>query len=251
MELHLIRGGTITNTSPSGAALYVSSTGTVTISGGLLHKTNGGDTLIIRGGQVTQTGGTIIGGISATNGGTFNYSGGVNDEHPAVTQNDSSDSSENEPPKRTYLDDLSDKIEAMIALGGPKTIIWNDGNALTYNIMKLLEENPQITLVYSYSYDDVDYKVTIPGKYVKADTDIPWYGPLYLWANYWMYSENDSAAETPSQVTPTTTTATYTVVAGDTLSAIALRLHTTVEYLAYVNGISNPDKIRIGQVIKY
>ena len=103
---------------------------------------------------------------------------------------------DNNPPARTYLDDLSDKIKEMIALGGPQTIYWNEGNCLSYGIMKLLEENPQITLVYSYSYDGVDYKVTIPGKYVKTDTTIPWYGPLYLWANFWMYGENDISSET-------------------------------------------------------
>ncbi|MCR5738257.1 MAG: LysM peptidoglycan-binding domain-containing protein [Lachnospiraceae bacterium] len=156
-----------------------------------------------------------------------------------------------ETSARTYIDVLEDRIRAMVPLGGPQTIYWDEGTALSYSIMKLLEENPQITLVFSYSYDGTDYKVTIPGKNVKTDPSIPWYGPLYLWANYRMYSGNGSEAEVPSQVAPDTTTATYTVVAGDTLSAIALRLNTTVEYLAYVNGIKNPDMIQIGQVIKY
>ncbi len=171
----------------------------------------------------------------------------------------SSNDGEDEKPSRTYLDDLSDKISENVALGGPQMIEWNEGNCLSYGIMRLLEENPQITLVYSYSYDGVDYKVTIPGKYVKTDTAIPWYGPLYLWANFGMYGENETTTETSSQIDPvitaqndpTATTAAYTVVAGDTLSRIAIRLHTTVDYLAYVNGIKNPNKIRIGQIIKY
>ena len=43
---------------------------------------------------------------------------------------------------------------------------------------------------------------------------------------------------------------TYTVKAGDTLSAIASKYNTTVENLASINGISNPNIISVGQVIK-
>lgn len=43
---------------------------------------------------------------------------------------------------------------------------------------------------------------------------------------------------------------TYTVVAGDTLSAIAARFGTTVAVLCEINGITNPDLIVVGQVIK-
>lgn len=43
---------------------------------------------------------------------------------------------------------------------------------------------------------------------------------------------------------------TYTVVAGDTLSAIALRFGTTVSNLATLNNIRNVDLIYVGQVLK-
>lgn len=43
---------------------------------------------------------------------------------------------------------------------------------------------------------------------------------------------------------------TYTVVAGDTLSAIALRFNTTVSNLATLNNIKNVNLIYIGQVLK-
>ena len=42
---------------------------------------------------------------------------------------------------------------------------------------------------------------------------------------------------------------TYTVVAGDTLSEIAERFGTTVEILASLNGISDPSKLSVGQVL--
>jgi lysozyme len=42
----------------------------------------------------------------------------------------------------------------------------------------------------------------------------------------------------------------YTVKKGDTLSGIARMYHTTVHYLASINGISNPSLIYVGQVLK-
>ncbi|WP_084140145.1 LysM peptidoglycan-binding domain-containing protein [Lacticigenium naphthae] len=55
-----------------------------------------------------------------------------------------------------------------------------------------------------------------------------------------------SSSTTP----PTTPTTTYTVKAGDTLYAIALKYNTTVSTLVSLNNISNPSLISIGQVIK-
>ncbi|MCC5896024.1 MAG: LysM peptidoglycan-binding domain-containing protein [Alkalibacterium sp.] len=48
---------------------------------------------------------------------------------------------------------------------------------------------------------------------------------------------------------PPSTTVTYTVKSGDTLYAIALRYNTTVARLSSVNNISNPNLIRVGQVL--
>jgi nucleoid-associated protein YgaU len=41
----------------------------------------------------------------------------------------------------------------------------------------------------------------------------------------------------------------YAVLAGDTLSDIALRFETTVEALAQVNGLANPSFLRTGQLL--
>ena len=43
---------------------------------------------------------------------------------------------------------------------------------------------------------------------------------------------------------------TYTIVRGDTLSGIAKRYGTTYQEIARLNGIADPNKIRVGQVIK-
>ena len=54
----------------------------------------------------------------------------------------------------------------------------------------------------------------------------------------------------PAAPAPTPSEQTYTVVSGDTLSGIASRYGTSYQHLAAVNGISNPNLIRVGQVIK-
>ena len=53
-----------------------------------------------------------------------------------------------------------------------------------------------------------------------------------------------------SQPTTTTTETTYTVKKGDTLSGIASKFGTTYQKLAEINGIKNPNKINVGQVLK-
>ena len=53
-----------------------------------------------------------------------------------------------------------------------------------------------------------------------------------------------------STPTPGPSGKTYTVQYGDTLSAIAIRFGTTVAVLVQLNGISNPDYIYVGQVLK-
>lgn len=52
------------------------------------------------------------------------------------------------------------------------------------------------------------------------------------------------------KATTTTTSSTYTVRYGDTLSAIASRYGTSTSTLASINGISNPNWIYPGQVLK-
>ena len=93
-----------------------------------------------------------------------------------------------EPPKTlepeelsdNYLDALYKMIEEAIEEGGPHTLYWDQGTALPYDLMKILEEHPDITLVFSYTYQGNYYKVTISGKTFKANPEFEWYGPLCL-----------------------------------------------------------------------
>lgn len=59
-------------------------------------------------------------------------------------------------------------------------------------------------------------------------------------------TQTPAAAQEPSTATETA----YTVKSGDTLSGIAAKYGTTYQILAAYNGISNPNVIRVGQVIK-
>lgn len=64
-------------------------------------------------------------------------------------------------------------------------------------------------------------------------------------------SNASTSSSTSSSANSTVTTATsYTVKAGDTLSAIAAKYGTTYQALASTNSISNPNDIYVGQVIK-
>lgn len=154
-----------------------------------------------------------------------------------------STSGEEDDSSNESRDELSEKLATAIALGGQQTIEMNDRNTLSYDVMKTLQDNPNLTLVLSYSYEGKDYNVTLPGYMVKADDSIPWYGPLYLYGNYGMVSAN-AANATPSN-------RTYTVVSGDTLNRVAAKLGTSVPSLVSLNKIKNPDFISEGQVLNY
>nr|PZN52860.1 MAG: hypothetical protein DIU68_13705 [Chloroflexota bacterium] len=54
----------------------------------------------------------------------------------------------------------------------------------------------------------------------------------------------------PPPPTPVPVTVTYVVQVGDTLSRIAARFNTTVQAIAQLNGIVNPDRILLGQVLQ-
>lgn len=55
---------------------------------------------------------------------------------------------------------------------------------------------------------------------------------------------------TPAPTTPTTSNGTYTVVAGDSLGRIATRFGVTVQAILSANGLTNPNLIYVGQVLK-
>lgn len=63
-------------------------------------------------------------------------------------------------------------------------------------------------------------------------------------------ADSGQGSNVSQKATTTTTTSTYTVRYGDTLSGIASRYGTSASTLASINGISNPNWIYPGQVLK-
>lgn len=63
-------------------------------------------------------------------------------------------------------------------------------------------------------------------------------------------ADSGQGSTVSQKATTTTTTSTYTVRYGDTLSAIASHYGTSTSTLASINGISNPNRIYPGQVLK-
>lgn len=148
---------------------------------------------------------------------------------------------------KDFLEELEEKFDVAIKAGGTQTIYLNGVATLPITIMRKLRDNPQLTVVLDFTYDNVSYLITIPGKSVVVDDTIPWYGPLYLNAHYGQYgtpAPHANAATAPAN-------GTYSVANGDTLSAIASRLRTTVRHLVEVNHITDPDRISIGQRLTF
>ena len=164
---------------------------------------------------------------------------------------DDDDDHEDEPaPKKEVkypdgFDELRILLRNAAASGKEVTVSWNKGASLPYDVMKILQDNPKVTLVFSCTYLGNAYSFTIPGKSVIANPAIQWYGPLYLYPLY-------GNAKAPASLQNTTAaTGTYTVKSGDTLRGIAIKYNTTVKHLQDVNNIKDPDKIKTGMVLKY
>ena len=93
---------------------------------------------------------------------------------------------EEEEPKKipNYLDELFLKLNIAAELGGKQEVYWNVGDSLPYDVLHFLELHEDITLIFDYTYEDVDYSVTLGGEGFEADPKVPWAGPLYLYSVY-------------------------------------------------------------------
>ena len=148
-----------------------------------------------------------------------------------------------EPEKKAdYLDELYAKLNNAKAQGGKQTVEWSAGDSLPYDVMKILEENKDITLVFSYEYGGEEFCVTISGENVKADPDVPWCGPLYLYSIYGDYTLGENGLQQSG---------TYIIKYGDTLTSLAAKFNTTIKNLVALNNIKDPDLIYAGDELKY
>ena len=143
-----------------------------------------------------------------------------------------------------YIDDLIWQLEEIAEEGTVQTIIWNQGTALPEGVMSFLKDHPKLTLIFNYSYEGKEYSVTIPGSKAIVDPEIPWYGPMWLYAHYSGSVVSKNGTATKSGV--------YIVQAGDTLNKIAQSKGVTLEHIKSLNpSIKDVNRIFIGQSINY
>lgn len=97
-----------------------------------------------------------------------------------------------------------------------------------------------MTIIEGNKNNSVSYrKLQVNGKFIRG----------YCLPDY-AKKAGKAASDTSSKPTSSTKEQTYTVKKGDTLSKIAAKYGTTYQKLASYNGIANPDKISVGQVLK-
>jgi|GEM_PF-2349950 len=102
---------------------------------------------------------------------------------------------------------------------------------------------------FTQSTKDPDYlaKVFINNYERPANPDQPQRG---TWAEEWYSVLVRGTTPLDGGTTPSDRGTTYTVKSGDTLSGIATKFGVTVAQLQSWNGISNPDRIRVEQILK-
>ncbi|GAA0077664.1 hypothetical protein UT300005_20420 [Clostridium sp. CTA-5] len=145
---------------------------------------------------------------------------------------------------------------------------WANGNGLNYRTVDTqcrriqweLENSQQFyaTRAYPMNFRSFTQSTASPTYLAKvfinnyerpANPNQPQRG---VWAEQWykllVNGDTSTTPSTPS--TPSTGGSTYTVKSGDTLSGIAAKFGVTVGQLQSWNGISNPNKIYVGQVLK-
>lgn len=100
--------------------------------------------------------------------------------NPTKSKEDPDEDEEEELPPVNWEDPIFTAL-AIAAENPEGGVAEIKGNyALSYYVMKFLEEHPNVTLKYKVTYETNTYLITIPGKDVKATLDIPWYGPEWL-----------------------------------------------------------------------
>lgn len=124
---------------------------------------------------------------------------------------------------------------------------YNYGTPMGYNPDAPLPEHLGAwgtALLYQYTSEG-----RLDGYNGNLDLDV-FYGDPGDWDAYTRVDGRPAPEPEPEPTPKPEPVITYTVRRGDTLSGIASRYHTTVAALAQFNGISNPNRIYAGQVIR-
>lgn len=109
-----------------------------------------------------------------------------------------------------------------------------------------------------WTASDVDYYAGMPIVMTQSVSDLDhdcFYGDSEAWKAYATGGKAvteaiKTAPKLQEQEKQQPQYVTYTVRAGDTLSGIAAKYGTTYQHLAEINGLADPNYIRVGQVLK-
>ena len=130
-------------------------------------------------------------------------------------------------------------------------------NSQTTNSSSSSSSSTAATTVGTYTVKAGDMLSAIASRYSTSSSTLASLNSLsnpnliYVGQVLKVSSNASTSSSTSSSANSTVTTAaSYTVKAGDTLSAIAAKYGTTYQALASTNSISNPNDIYVGQVIK-
>ena len=174
----------------------------------------------------------------SNNTGSGDGSGDNNNTGSGDGSGDNSNSGDNDDAESSNDSSAPDLGTEIANAKSGDTIKVTGVTALSNGEMKELLKQSNVTLVMEYTYEGVNYVVTIPSN-AAMDNNIPWYGPLYLAAHYGNSAPVNGAAGS-----------TYTVQSRDTLSKIARSNGMTLAQLASKNPqIKDLNRINVGQQI--
>lgn len=149
--------------------------------------------------------------LNIENGDELPYSSENNSEENNFT-NDNSESTQ-KSTEEVFFELIYSSIDDALKKG--ENIIRIDGRASGVNSLNLktlqYAKEKGISLEFIYTYKGKEYDVLIPASKIIIDNKIPWYGPLYLYANY--SANGNSKTEQIEHI--------YIVKSGDTLGKIA------------------------------
>ncbi|MCR4618826.1 MAG: hypothetical protein K5669_11665, partial [Lachnospiraceae bacterium] len=76
----------------------------------------------------------------------------------------------------------ANRIKELSSSKDPVTVEFSEGDSIPLNMMNEVKASSNVTLVFYFTYNDVNYtcKVTPAKAKLYVKDDIPWYGPLYL-----------------------------------------------------------------------
>lgn len=149
-------------------------------------------------------------------------------------------------------------LETVKRLTNKEVIVYSDLSNARDRFSRQIADNYELWIAYYGDYNNLRNIETRWQKWIGVQyTDRGYVPGIRGKVDRDLYTENiflSDTSEVPNTENPNdsmnTETITYTVQSGDTLSSIASRYGTTVQELVDINGLSNPNLIYPGEVLR-